>query len=73
MARHLREILPEAKMNAGWDRPDRSSIHTRKDGKLRTLKGYERAVAASKRRERPEERENAEQGGTEYGSLFRRD
>src|SRR5262245_5471064 len=63
----------EAKMNAGWDRPDLSSVHTTKAGKLRTLKGYDKAVAASKRRERPEEYANAERGGTEYGSLLRRE
>jgi len=69
----LRQIIPEVKMNFGWDTPDKSSIHTRKNGKLRTLKGYEKAVAASKRHERPEELANAERGGTDYGTLFRRD
>ena len=68
----LRDIV-EVKMNFGWDKPDHSSIHTRKNGKLRTLKGYEKAVAASKMRERPEEKENAERGGTHYGNLFNRD
>ena len=69
----LRDIIPEVKMNFGWDIRDKSSIHTRKSGKLRSLKGYERAVAASKKRERPDELENAERGGTNYGTLFRRD
>lgn len=69
----LREIIPEVKMNFGWDKPDKSSLHNRKNGKLRTLKGYERAVAASKKRERDDEKDNAERGGTVYGSLFRRD
>jgi len=71
----LRKMLSEKdapKMSFGWA-PDRSSLAHRKDGKLRTLKGYEKAVATSKRRERSDEKDNAERGGTEYGSLFRRD
>ena len=52
---------------------NRDEIATTSKGKIRTLFGYINAVNKSKQREKTkEEREQAELGGIEYWSTFRR-
>lgn len=48
-----------------------STLYTTKKGKDRSLLGYIKQIAKEKQRERPEEQENKENGGTQYWSTFR--